>query len=65
MKVFSTILLLHASCLFLAITPVYKTSAQSAPYKPVRVAVAGITHGHAGFILGRNPKPDIELVGIY
>lgn len=32
---------------------------------PVRMAVAGITHGHAGFILGRKPKPDIALVGIY
>jgi len=32
---------------------------------PVRIAVAGITHGHAGFILGRKPKPDIEVVGIY
>lgn len=32
---------------------------------PVRMAVAGITHGHAGFILGRKPKPDMALVGIY
>ncbi len=38
---------------------------QEVKYKPVRLAVAGITHGHAGFILGRKPKPDIELVGIY
>ena len=29
------------------------------------MAVAGITHGHAGFILGRKPKPDVVLVGIY
>ena len=39
--------------------------AQAAGGKPVRMAVAGITHGHAGFILGRKPKPDIDLVGIY
>ncbi|RYG40149.1 MAG: Gfo/Idh/MocA family oxidoreductase [Chitinophagaceae bacterium] len=38
---------------------------QSSPVPPVRIAVAGITHGHAGFILGRKPKPDTELVGIY
>ncbi len=38
---------------------------QGVKYKPVRIAVAGITHGHAGFILGRKPKPDTELVGIY
>ena len=32
--------------------------------KPLRVAVAGITHGHAGWILGRKNKTDIEIVGI-
>lgn len=43
-----------------------QTSAQSTGNTgPVRIAVAGITHGHAGFILGRKPKPDIELVGVY
>ena len=43
----------------------FKINAQSTNNKPVRMAVAGITHGHAGFILGRKPKPDVELVGIY
>lgn len=43
----------------------FKINAQSTNNKPVRVAVIGITHGHAGFILGRKPKPDVELVGIY
>ncbi len=37
---------------------------QTANNSPVRVAVAGITHGHVGWILRRN-KPDITLVGIY
>src|SRR5438045_408993 len=32
--------------------------------KPVRIAVAGISHGHAAFILGRKPGSDIELVGV-
>ncbi|MES2372111.1 MAG: Gfo/Idh/MocA family oxidoreductase [Bacteroidota bacterium] len=32
--------------------------------KPLRVAVAGISHGHAAFILGRKPNTDIELVGV-
>jgi predicted dehydrogenase len=40
-------------------------TAQSSTQPPVRIAVVGITHGHAGFILGRKPKPDTELVGIY
>lgn len=33
--------------------------------QPVRVAVAGITHGHSGWILGRPPQNDITLVGVY
>jgi predicted dehydrogenase len=33
--------------------------------KPVRVAVAGISHGHVGWIFNRKEKKDIELVGIY
>lgn len=31
----------------------------------LRVAVAGISHGHTGWILGRGDKGDIELCGIY
>jgi predicted dehydrogenase len=30
----------------------------------VRIGVAGLTHGHVGWILGREDKGDIELVGI-
>jgi predicted dehydrogenase len=33
--------------------------------KPLRVAIAGITHGHSGWILGRKNKTDVELVGIF
>ena len=39
--------------------------AQGANAKPVRIAVAGTTHGHVGWILGRKNKTDVELVGIY
>ena len=38
--------------------------AQSATNAPVRIAVAGITHGHVAWILSRN-KPDVILAGIY
>ncbi len=38
---------------------------QDANAKPLRLAVAGTTHGHVGWILGRKNKTDIELVGIY
>lgn len=33
--------------------------------KPIRLAVAGMTHGHISFILGRQNKGDFELVGLY
>jgi len=39
-------------------------SAGQSPSPPVRIAVAGITHGHVGWILSRN-KPDVTLTGIY
>jgi predicted dehydrogenase len=38
--------------------------AQSTTNTPVRIAVAGITHGHVGWILSRK-KPDVTLSGIY
>ena len=65
MKIRETIVVFFLFCLFLNLTFMFKADAQDAGYKPVRIAVAGITHGHAGFILGRKPKPDIELVGVY
>ncbi len=33
--------------------------------KPIRLAVAGMTHGHISFILGRAYKGDFELVGVF
>ena len=41
-----------------------KANAQPANNAPVRLAIAGITHDHVGWILRRN-KPDLTLVGIY
>ena len=41
-----------------------RVQAQSTTNTPVRIAVAGITHGHVGWILSRN-KPDVTLAGIY
>ena len=40
-------------------------SIQSIAQKPVRLAVAGLTHGHVGWIFSRQEKKDIQLVGIY
>lgn len=39
--------------------------AQNLTIKPLRLAVAGLVHGHAPFILGRKGKTDIKLVGVY
>jgi predicted dehydrogenase len=33
--------------------------------KPIRLAVAGMTHGHISFIMGRPDKGDFKLVGFY
>jgi predicted dehydrogenase len=65
MKIREKIVAFFLFCLFLNLSLMFKAGAQVTEYKPVRIAVAGITHGHAGFILGRKPKPDIELVGVY
>ncbi len=32
---------------------------------PVRIAVAGLSHGHVGWVFNRSDKKDTELVGIY
>lgn len=40
-------------------------SVSSMAQKPVRVAVAGLSHGHVGWIFNRKDKTDIQLVGIW
>lgn len=41
------------------------TQAQTANTAPVRLAVAGITHGHVPLILNRSGKTDVLIVGVY
>jgi len=41
------------------------TTTKSQPDKPIRLAVAGMTHGHISFILNRPDKGDFELVGVF
>jgi predicted dehydrogenase len=65
MKLSQKIFFLPVSCLLLAMMPGFNASAQTGSSGHVRIAVVGISHGHAGFILGRKPKPDIEIVGIF
>ncbi len=40
-------------------------SAQNPAKKPIRLAVAGTTHGHTSFILGKKDKTDFQLVGVF
>ncbi len=51
-------------CTLLNFLSICKVQAQPVNNSPVRIAVAGITHGHVSWILRRN-KPDVVLVGIY
>jgi predicted dehydrogenase len=39
--------------------------AQSTATKPIRLAIAGMTHGHIAFILGRKKHGDFVLTGVY
>ena len=39
--------------------------AQNQQSEPIRLAIAGMTHGHVGFILNRGNKPDLQITGIY
>ena len=43
---------------------VFPAQAQLSGKAPLRVAVAGITHGHVAWLLSRK-KPDMVLIGIY
>jgi len=42
-----------------------EANAQSKNSVPLRLAVAGITHGHVPWILGRKDKTDVALAGVY
>jgi predicted dehydrogenase len=56
-----------AALLTSLMTKSLQLSAQKQPAvsPPLRLAVAGITHGHVSWILNRKNKTDILLVGIY
>lgn len=63
----SGLILRHLVLLICVSTAVFQKAlpgARPSITAPVRIAVAGITHGHVSWILSRN-KPDIVLAGIY
>lgn len=63
MKVIKTI---TKSVLFfgLFMIALFHVQTQTVAQKPIRLAVAGMSHGHIAFILGRPDKGDFELVGV-
>ena len=50
--------------LLLAVALPPGAAAQAPPAAPVRLAIAGLTHGHVHGILAREKKGDVEIVGI-
>lgn len=59
------LLLRIAFALIVFISFLPESTAQSAKTGPVRIGVAGLSHGHVGWILGRKEKSDAIMVGIY
>ncbi len=54
--------LLKMLCLLVLLSAMQNPA--NAVQKPIRLAVAGMTHGHISFILGRADKGDFELCGV-
>lgn len=50
---------------FLCCPDVAAPSAAGAQQRPLRLAVVGLSHGHAPMILGRKDRGDVLVVGIY
>lgn len=59
MQLFKRFFLITAFTLFIEVC------AQSSEAKPLRVGVAGLNHGHVGWILGYKNKDIINVVGIF
>ena len=57
---------IYASLLVLLVSMLSAVSSKGQTSdKVLRLAVAGATHGHVGWILGRKDKSDVSLVGVY
>ena len=48
-----------------SISGLQQARAQADSAAPLRLAVAGLKHGHAPFIFGRKGKTDVMVVGVY
>ncbi|MCI0388067.1 MAG: Gfo/Idh/MocA family oxidoreductase [Acidobacteria bacterium] len=57
--------LAYFPAIFLCCLHVTAPSVTDAQQRPLRLAVAGLSHGHAPMILGRKDRGDVRVVGIY
>jgi len=58
--------IIHSLSVFLIILVISSSAqAQTISEKPIRLAIAGMTHAHIAFILGRKDKGDFVLSGVY
>jgi len=58
--------IIHSLSVFLIILVISSSAkAESISEKPIRLAIAGMTHAHIAFILGRKDKGDFVLSGVY
>ncbi|MBC7829587.1 MAG: Gfo/Idh/MocA family oxidoreductase [Chitinophagaceae bacterium] len=65
MKQFFSLIFITILTGWIIIADCFDVRAQSTETSPLRLAVAGTTHGHVSWILNRKNKTDIQLVGIY
>ena len=49
---------------WIAIVLLLKISEAFAQETPLKIGVAGLNHGHVGWVFTANKRPDIEIVGI-
>src|SRR6188768_492929 len=55
-----------ALLLALAVAPAPAPQQQPSPDRPLRLAIAGLVHGHvSGFLRGAQGRKDVEIVGLY
>jgi predicted dehydrogenase len=57
--------LLHIGIILIFLTFYTSLRGQQPKTGPVRVVVAGTSHGHSGWILSKAIRPEMEIVGIY
>ena len=50
---------------FILLTPYLQLVKAQSAAPPLRIAVAGMTHGHIAFLMNRKTTSDLQLVGVY